>query len=68
MARRRQATRDPHAVYTPADADGIGRLELTRPEKLNATDDDSLRDLDKAAACAARDRRARAIIVRGRGR
>jgi enoyl-CoA hydratase/carnithine racemase len=35
---------------------------------LNATDDDSVRDLDRAAARAARDRAARAIIVRGRGR
>ena len=68
MARRRETRRAPHAIYTPADADGIGCLELTRPEKLNATDDDSLRDLDKAAARAARDRQARAIVVRGRGR
>src|SRR5262245_7834195 len=58
----------PHAEYVPADADGIGVLELTRPEKLNATDDDSLRDLDRAAARAVRDRRARAVIMRGRGR
>jgi len=63
-----RAKRAPHVEYTPADADGIGCLELTRPEKLNATDDDSLRDLDRAAARAVRDRRARAIIVRGRGR
>ena len=47
--------RAPHAVYAPARADGIGRLELTRPEKLNATDDDSLQDL------------ARAVLVSGRG-
>lgn len=65
MARPR---RSPHAEYTPADADGIGVLELTRPEKLNATDDDSVRDLDRAATQAARDRKARAIVVRGRGR
>ncbi len=65
MAKTKRA---PHAEYTPADADGVGCLELTRPEKLNATDDDSLRDLDRAAAHAGRDRRARAIIVRGRGR
>src|SRR6185503_4352529 len=68
MARLPQAKRAPHADYTPAGADGIGVLELTRPEKLNATDDDSLRDLDRAAARAARDRGARAVIVRGRGR
>jgi enoyl-CoA hydratase len=68
MARVPQVKRAPHAEYTPADADGIGVLELTRPEKLNATDDDSLRDLDRAAARAARDRGARAVIVRGRGR
>ena len=60
--------RSPHAAYTRAGADGIGLLELTRPEKLNATDDDSVRDLDRAAAQAAHDRTARAIIVRGRGR
>ena len=65
MARPR---RSPHAAYAPADADGIGILELTRPEKLNATDDDSVRDLDRAAAQAGRDRKARAVIVRGRGR
>lgn len=65
MARSR---RRPHAEYMPAGADGIGLLELTRPEKLNATDDASVRDLDRAAARAARDRAARAIIVRGRGR
>jgi enoyl-CoA hydratase/carnithine racemase len=63
---RRRRSR--HAEYTPAGADGIGLLELTRPEKLNATDDDSVRDLDRAAAQATRDRRARAIIVCGRGR
>jgi len=57
-----------HAGYTPAGEDGIGRLELTRPEKLNATDDSSVRDLDRAATRAARDRRARAVIVCGRGR
>ncbi len=60
--------RAPHAVYTPAGADGIGRLELTRPEKLNATDDGSLRDLARAATRATRDRRARAVLVSGRGR
>lgn len=57
-----------HARYTPAGRDGIGRLELTRPEKLNATDDDSVNDLDRAATLAARDKKARAIIVSGRGR
>ena len=60
--------RSPHAQYTPAGTDGIGRLELSRPEKLNATDDDSVRDLDRAATRAARDTRARAIIVAGHGR
>jgi enoyl-CoA hydratase/carnithine racemase len=60
--------RSPHAVYTPAGDDGIGWLELTRPEKLNATDDDSVGDLDRAATLAGRDRRVRAIVVRGRGR
>ncbi len=60
--------RSPHARYTPAGPDGIGRLELTRPEKLNATDDDSVDDLDRAAGRALRDRRARAVIVAGRGR
>jgi enoyl-CoA hydratase/carnithine racemase len=60
--------RSPHAVYAPAGEDGIGRLELARPEKLNATDDDSVGDLDRAATLAARDRKARAIIVAGRGR
>ena len=60
--------RSPHAQYTPAGTDGIGRLELSRPEKLNATDDDSVRDLDRAATRAARDKKARAIIVAGRGR
>jgi enoyl-CoA hydratase len=60
--------RPPHAEYTPADADGIGRLTLTRPEKLNATDDDSVGDLDRAATRAGRDRKARAVIVAGAGR
>ncbi|TMB46269.1 MAG: hypothetical protein E6J60_16585, partial [Deltaproteobacteria bacterium] len=63
-----RARRSPHARYTPAGQDGIGHLELTRPEKLNATDDDSVDDLDRAATRAARDRKARAIIVRGLGR
>ncbi len=60
--------RSPHAQYTPAGKDGIGWLELTRPDKLNATDDDSVDDLGRAAAIASRDRQARAIVVRGRGR
>ena len=60
--------RPPHAEYTPADAEGIGRLTLTRPEKLNATDDDSVGDLDRAATRAGRDRKARAVIVAGAGR
>jgi enoyl-CoA hydratase/carnithine racemase len=60
--------RSPHAEYTRAGDDGIGRLELTRPEKLNATDDDSVGDLDRAATLAARDAKARAVVVRGRGR
>ena len=41
---------------------------LTRPEKLNATDDDSVDDLDHAATLAGRDERARAVIVGGEGR
>lgn len=60
--------RSPHAQYAPAGADGIGRLELSRPEKLNATDEDSVRDLDRAATRAARDKNARVIIVAGHGR
>jgi enoyl-CoA hydratase len=67
-ARDHGADRRPHAAYAAADADGIGRLMLTRPEKLNATDDDSVDDLDRAATLAARDERARAIIVGGEGR
>jgi enoyl-CoA hydratase/carnithine racemase len=63
-----RARRSPHAQYTPAAEDGIGYLELTRPEKLNATDDDSVDDLDRAASLAVRDRKARAVLVRGRGR
>ena len=65
---KRRAKRSPHARYTPAGRDGIGRLELTRPEKLNATDDDLVDDLDRAATLAGRDEKARAVIVRGRGR
>jgi enoyl-CoA hydratase/carnithine racemase len=65
---KRRTTRAPHAQYVPAGADGIGRLELTRPEKLNATDDDSVDDLDRAATQALRDARARAVVVAGRGR
>src|SRR5437867_6026645 len=65
---KRRGNRAPHAQYTPAAVDGIGRLELTRPEKLNATDDQSVNDLDRAATLAARDQKARAIIVSGRGR
>jgi enoyl-CoA hydratase/carnithine racemase len=64
----RRTTRSPHARYTPAGRDGIGYLELTRPEKLNATDDDSVTDLDRAATRACRDAAARAIVVRGTGR
>ena len=63
-----RARRSAHARYVPAGDDGIGRLELTRPEKLNATDDDSVDDLDRAATRAGRDARARAIVVSGRGR
>jgi enoyl-CoA hydratase len=63
-----RARRSLHVRYTPAGKDGIGHLVLTRPEKLNATDDDSVRDLDRAATLAARDEKARAVIVRGRGR
>ncbi len=66
MARR--TARAAHARYTPADDGGIGRLELTRPEKLNATDDESVDDLDRAATLAMRDARARAVVVSGRGR
>jgi enoyl-CoA hydratase/carnithine racemase len=66
--RRTSATRAPHARYLAAGTDGIGRLELTRPEKLNATDDDSVGDLGRAATLAARDRTARAIVVAGQGR
>ena len=69
MATKTQrAAREPHAQYTPAGSDGIGRLELTRPEKLNATDDESVGDLDRAVTRAARDAKARAVIVSGRGR
>jgi enoyl-CoA hydratase/carnithine racemase len=63
-----RSKRAPHARYVAAARDGIGRLELTRPEKLNATDDDSVGDLDRAATLATRDRRARAVIVAGQGR
>ena len=63
-----RSKRSPHARYVPAGRNGIGYLELTRPEKLNATDDDSVDDLDRAAMRAARDKKARAIIVRGQGR
>lgn len=65
---KRGSGRAPHAAYTRAGADGIGRLTLTRPQKLNATDDDSVDDLDRAATLAARDAKARAIIVGGEGR
>jgi len=60
--------RSTRAQYTPATQDGIGHFELTRPDKLNATDDESPNDLDRAATLATRDKRARAVIVRGRGR
>ena len=60
--------RSPHARYVPAGADGVGLLELTRPAKLNATDDDSVDDLDRAATLAGRDSKARAIVVAGQGR
>jgi enoyl-CoA hydratase/carnithine racemase len=63
-----RARRSPHARYTGAAGDGIGRLELTRPEKLNATDEDSVHDLDRAATLASHDGKARAIVVRGSGR
>jgi enoyl-CoA hydratase len=62
------ARRAVHAEYTAAGADGIGRLELTRPEKLNATDDAFVTHLARAVARAARDRKARAIVVSARGR
>jgi enoyl-CoA hydratase/carnithine racemase len=67
-APKSRTTRSPHAVYDPAGRDGIGRLRLTRPEKLNATDDDSVTDLDRAATRAGRDAKARAIVVSGDGR
>jgi enoyl-CoA hydratase/carnithine racemase len=63
-----KAKRVPHAHYTPAGDDGIGRLMLARPEKLNATDDDSVDDLDRAATQAGRDKHARAVVVAGEGR
>jgi enoyl-CoA hydratase len=63
-----RARRSSHAQYTPAGRDGIGRIELTRPEKLNATDDESVDDLDRAATLATRDGKARAVVVAGRGR
>ena len=65
---KRPVKRSPRAVYTPAARDGIGRLELTRADKLNATDDASVDDLDRAATRALRDAKARAVIVSGRGR
>src|SRR4029079_1580682 len=65
---QRRNARAAHARYTPAGGDGRGPLERTRPEKLNATDDDSVDDLDRAATLAGRDGRARAVIVSGRGR
>ena len=68
MGKHEVRKRGRHAQYTPAGKDGIGRLELTRPEKLNATDDGSANDLDRAATLAVRDAKARAIIVCGRGR
>ena len=68
MGQKPRVRRTLHARYTPAGGDGIGRLELTRPEKLNATDDQSVDDLDRAATAAGRDARARAVIVTGRGR
>src|SRR2546428_295839 len=46
----------------------LGVRGLTPHQKLNATDDDSVDDLDRAATRAASDRKARAIIVRGLGR
>lgn len=60
--------RSSHARYTAAGKDGIGRLELTRADKLNATDDQSVDDLDRAVTLARRDAKARAVIVAGRGR
>ncbi len=63
-----RTTRSPHARYTPAGEDGIGHVELTRSEKLNATDDQSVDDLDRAVTLARRDAKARAIVVAGRGR
>lgn len=67
-SKRSGGKRSPHARYAAAGTDGIGRLELTRPEKLNATDDDSVGDLDRAATLAGRDRKARVVVVAGRGR
>jgi enoyl-CoA hydratase/carnithine racemase len=58
----------PHARYLPAGSDRIGRLALSRPSKLNATDDTTLRDLAAAVDAAAADRAARAVIVAGEGR
>src|SRR5262249_5211333 len=62
------ATRAPHARYTPAGMAGVGRLERARSDKLHASDDQAVDDLDRAVMLARRDAKARAIVVGGRGR
>ncbi len=62
------AAEAPHVRYVPARSDGIARIELTRPAKLNATDDATLVQLSAAVESAATDAAARAVIVTGEGR
>jgi enoyl-CoA hydratase/carnithine racemase len=58
----------PHVRYQPADGEGIGRLTLSRPSKLNATDDTTLRHLAEAVDAASADAAVRALVVAGEGR
>jgi len=58
----------PHVRYERAGADGIARLLFARGEKLNATDDAFVFDLESALVDARADGGARAIVVTGEGR
>ena len=48
--------------------DGVARIVLARPERLNALDDVALEELARAAALASSEPSARAILVTGEGR
>lgn len=68
LERTTDVSLDVDRVQTTIDNDGIARVVLNRPNKLNACD---LKMFEAVAATAAKlreDRRLRAVIVSGKGR